>query len=348
MYDVGIVGCGVIGTRLAESFAEHPETTVAAACDVDGARAESFAAERDAAAYTDHETMLADEDLDVLYVGVPPVHHRDIAAAGLDAGVNVICEKPIAENAEEGAELAALEAETDLVTAVNLPFRYTPGFVDLRERVADGAVGTPRRVSLDFRFPTWPREWQDVDWLRSREQGGPIREVGTHFLFGVHELFGGIDRLSAAVEYAGPDECEESVVGWFEAGGATGRAGDGAADAATAASTAGGAVDVDAPVHGTIDLLTDHDRPEENAITVTGTAGELRLGEWYRLVADPGTDDEREVCADRASTTLTLVDEFVTALDGGDADLVTFAEATAVQRAVDAVFASGGDPIRLD
>ncbi|MXR42447.1 Gfo/Idh/MocA family oxidoreductase [Halobaculum sp. WSA2] len=326
MYDVGIVGCGVIGTRLAESFAEHPDTTVAAACDVDAERAESFAAERDATAYTDHGTMLAAEDLDVLYVGVPPVHHREIAGAGLEAGVNVICEKPIAEDAETGAELAAMEAEADLVTAVNLPFRYTPGFVELRERVAAGDVGEPRRVSLDFRFPQWPREWQDVDWLRSREQGGPTREVGTHFLFGVRELFGGIDRVSAEVQYAGPDACEESVVGWFEAGG-----------------DAGGAVD--RPVHGTIDLLTDHEQPEENAITVTGTEGELTLTEWFRLTANPGTDAEEELCAERESTTLTLVDEFVTALEGGDADLVSFAEATAVQRVVDAVFDSGGDPV---
>ena len=333
MYDVGIVGCGVIGTRLAESFAEHSDTTVAAACDVDGERAESFAAERDAAAYTDHGTMLAEEDLDILYVGVPPVHHREIAGDGLAAGVNVICEKPIAEDAETGAELAALEAETDLVTAVNLPFRYTPGFVELRERVAAGDVGEPRRVSLDFRFPQWPREWQDVDWLRSRDQGGPVREVGTHFLFGVQELFGGVDRMSAAVQYSGPDTYEESVVGWFEAVG-----GDGDA----------GAVDLGADtVHGTIDLLTDHEQPEENAITVTGADGELTLTEWFRLTADPGTDAEAELCAERESTTLTLVDEFVTALEGGDGDLVSFAEATAVQRVVDAVFDSAGDLVDL-
>ena len=337
MYDVGIVGCGVIGTRLAESFAEHPDTTVAAACDVDAERAESFAAERGADAYTDHETMLVEVDLDVLYVGVPPIHHREIAAAGLEAGVNVICEKPIAEDAERGAELAAMEAEAGLVTAVNLPFRYTPGFVELRERVAAGDVGDPRRVSLDFRFPQWPREWQDVDWLRSREQGGPIREVGTHFLFGVRELFGGIKRVSAEVQYSGPAAYEESVVGWFEAGGGGDEAG-GADD--------GGAVG-DTPVHGTIDLLTDHEQPEENAITVTGTEDELTLTEWFRLTANPGTDAEEELCAQRESTTLLLVDEFVTELEGGDGDLVSFAEATAVQRAVDALFDSAGDPVDL-
>jgi len=335
MYDVGIVGCGVIGTRLAESFAEHPDTTVAAACDVDAERAESFAAERDAAAYTDHGTMLAEADLDVLYVGVPPVHHREIAGDGLAAGVNVICEKPIAEGADAGAELAAMEADSDLVTAVNLPFRYTPGFVELRERVADGEIGEPRRVSLDFRFPQWPREWQDVDWLRSREQGGPIREVGTHFLFGVRELFGGITRVSAEVQYSGPDAYEESVVGWFEAG----------SEAGEPSGTVDGAAAGDAPVHGTLDLLTDHGQPEENAITVTGTEGELALTEWYRLLAAPGTDEERELCADRASTTLALVDEFVTELEGGDGDLVSFAEATAVQRVVDAVFDSAGEVV---
>ncbi|WP_435062856.1 Gfo/Idh/MocA family protein [Halobaculum sp. EA56] len=330
MYEVGIVGCGVIGTRLAESFAAHPETTVAAACDVDAERVESFATERDAAAYTDHGSMLDAEDLDVLYVGVPPNHHREVAAAGLAAGVNVVCEKPIAEDAEAGAELATLEAGTDLATAVNLPFRYTPGFVDLRERVAAGEIGTPRRVSLEFRFPRWPREWQDVDWLRGREQGGPVREVGTHFLFGVRELFGGIDRVSAEVQYSGPDTYEESVVGWFEAGGTGAESADGAG-----------------PIHGTFDLLCDHDRPEENRITVTGTEGELALTEWHRLVADPGTDDERELCADTGETTLTLVDEFVTELDGGDGDLVSFAEATAVQRVVDAVFDSGGEPVAV-
>ncbi|WP_277553808.1 Gfo/Idh/MocA family protein [Halobaculum limi] len=322
MYDVGIVGCGVIGSRLAESFTEHSDTTVAAACDVDVERAESFAADYDADPYTDHEAMLAEADLDILYAGVPPVHHREIAEAGLDAGVHVICEKPIAEDAAEGERLAAREADTDLVTAVNLPFRYTPGFIELRERVADGEIGTPKRVSLDFRFPRWPREWQDVDWLRSREQGGPIREVGTHFLFGVQEAFGGIDRVSAEVQYAGPDACEESVVGWFE--------------------TAG-----DDSVHGTIDLLCDHEQPEENAITVTGSEGELTLTEWFRLTADPGTDDEEELCADRESTTVTLVDEFVTELEGGDGDLVSFAEATAVQRVVDAIFDSEGDPVEV-
>lgn len=319
MYSVAIVGCGVIGTRLAGTFSDHEATTVWGACDLDESRVRSFAEEWDCEAFTDAEELIARDEVDVVYVGVPPVAHREVVTAALDHDRHVICEKPIAENATVGQELADREAETDRVTAVNLPFRYTPGFVELRERVAAGEVGDPRRVSLTFRFPQWPREWQDVAWLEGREQGGPLREVGTHFLFGVQELFGGVDRVAAAVEYTGPETYEESIVGYFSAGG----------------------------VPGTIDLVTDCAADERNSISVLGTETAFSLYEWHRLVEEPMGADPTVVEETNERTTLTLVDEFVEELDGEGGDLVSFAEATRVQRVVDAVFDSGGDPVAL-
>ncbi len=319
MYNVGIVGCGVIGSRLADSFTEHAETTVWGACDIVAERAESFADDYDAEPFTDHTEMVERDEIDIVYVGVPPVHHVEVATDALDAGAHVVCEKPIAENADEGERLVAAENETDRVTAVNLPFRYTPGFVELRERIAEGAVGDPRRIDLHFRFPRWPREWQDVDWLESREQGGPIREVGTHFLFGVQEAFGPIDRLSAEVQYSGPDSYEESVVGYFSVGG----------------------------VHGTLDLACDHAASEENSITVLGSESSLSLTQWHRLLRNRGEDDEELLNESGDSTTLALIEEFVTELEGGDGDLVSFDEANRVQRVVDAIFDSEGETVEL-
>src|SRR6056297_3545375 len=143
MYDAGIVGCGVIGNRLAESFADHEETAVSAACDVDEAKLSDFAEEYDCEAYTDYRDLVRSEDIDVVYVGVPPKHHPEIVTAALDAGKHVLCEKPIAETAERGREMVEAAQSSDRVTAINLPFRYTPGFVEMRERIADGAVGDP-------------------------------------------------------------------------------------------------------------------------------------------------------------------------------------------------------------
>jgi predicted dehydrogenase len=328
MYNVAIVGCGVIGTRLAGSFTEHEATTVWGACDLDEARVEAFAEEWDCEAFTDAETMISNDEVDIVYVGVPPTVHHEMVTTALEHEKHVICEKPIAEDADVGQELADCEAETDRVTAVNLPFRYTPGFVEMRERVQAGEVGDPQRISLTFRFPQWPREWQDVAWLEGREQGGPLREVGTHYLFGVQEIFGGIDRVTAEVEYSGPDRYEESIVGYFTAGAGSDAWGDG--------------------IPGTIDLVTDCAADEQNSITVLGTETQFSLLEWYRLVEHGEGADESSLNEMREQTTVTLVDEFVKEMEGVGGDLVSFAEATQVQRVVDAIFASDGERVTVE
>lgn len=323
MYQIGVVGCGVIGNRLAAAIDAHERYELAAACDLDADRAASLAADHgtDATATTtDHTTLVETAGLDAVYVGVPPLAHREVVADALDAGRHVICEKPIAADAETGREMVALADETDAVTAVNLPFRYTPGFVQLRELVTEGAIGEPRRVELRFRFPQWPRGWQDVAWLESREQGGPLREVGTHFLFGVQELFGSVDVVTADVGYSGPEAYEDDVVGTLGAAG----------------------------VRGTIDLLCDHDGDEENSITVVGEAGSLSLTEWHRLVRDRGRERETTLVDERGDTTAALLTEFATAMDGGSADLVSFEAAARIQSVLDAIHASDGDRVTLD
>ncbi len=319
MYKAGLVGCGVIGTRFGDAISAHDELILEAACDVDSQRVGSFATEYGATAYTDYERMLAAADLDFVHVGVPPALHPEVVTAALDNDRHLICEKPLAPNADDGAVMVDRASESDQVTAVNLPFRYTPGFRDLVHRVAAGKIGEPKRIELRFRFPRWPRSWQDVSWLESRDQGGPLREVGTHFLFGVQELFGPVERVSATVKYRAPDKYETSIVGTFSVGG----------------------------IDGIIDLLTDHEQPEENLLTVTGTEGSLSLTDWHRLVADAGTTTASVLTADDTSTTRLLLDEFVDELNGNGGDLVGFHEANQVQRAIDAILASEA-PVRLD
>lgn len=313
MYDAAVVGCGVIGRRLADAFAEHDRTALVAACDLDADAAAALADEYGATAYTDHDAMLAEASPDLVHVGVPPVAHFEVVDAALSAGAHVVCEKPIAPTAAEGRELVARAAESDHVTAINFPFRYTPGVRELVDRVAAGAVGDPRRLSLRFRFPQWPRPWQDVGWLEGREQGGPTREVGSHFLFGALELFDDVAVVDATREFGGPEACETSVLARLEADG----------------------------VAGSFDLLADCAGEEENSLTVEGTEGALALADWRTLVADPGTDDERVVTEADGETTLTLVDEVVAAMDGADADLVDFETALAVQELVDDLLGIG-------
>ena len=319
MLNVGIVGCGTVGRRLAETFTSHEQTTVWGVCDKDTGRASAFADEFDAEAFGHHTTLVTNDAVDAVYVGVPPVAHVEVATDALAADNHVICEKPLAETADAGERLVAAEQDTEAVTAVNLPFRYTEGFRELRERVLAGQLGTIRRIDLQFRFPQWPREWQEVAWLESREQGGPIREVGTHFLFGVQEIFGPIESVSAQVRYTAPDRYEESVAGYFTVDG----------------------------TDGVIDLACNHTASEENSITVLGEDGTLTLTDWYELVADRNEETERVLVGEPTPTTERLVDEFVAAVERTGGDLVSFGEANRVQRAVDGIFASEGDRIQL-
>lgn len=317
MYQIGVVGCGVIGSRFADAVVRHDRTTIRACCDIDEQRSRTFSTEYGCEAYTDYENLVADRDIDVVYVGVPPAAHREVTRAAIDAGAHVICEKPIAPDADTGADLVDAAAESDRVTAVNLPFRYRSGFRDMVACIDRGAIGDPKRIELRFRFPQWPREWQDVDWLRSQAQGGPLREVGTHFIFAVQELFGGIDRVAADVEYSAPDRYESSIVGYFTADG----------------------------VPGTIDLLCDVDVEEENSISVTGETSILSFQEWHKLI-EHRRDSGRRILTERDGDTMTmLLDEFVAELDGDGGDLVSFEEANSVQRVVDAIFESEGSQI---
>lgn len=82
----------------------------------------------------------------------------------------------------------------------------------------------------------------DGDWLRTHEQGGPPQEVGTHFLFGVQELFGPVETVSVDVGYAGPELSDDDVVADFVTG----------------------------DVRGTVDPLCDHEIEEESLIIVVG------------------------------------------------------------------------------
>ena len=321
MIQIGIVGCGVIGNRLAAAIADHDRFELAAACDLDADRAASLAADHGTdrtATTTDHEALVETDGLDAVYVGVPPLAHRDVVADALAADRHVICEKPIAADAEVGRELVALEESTDRVTAVNLPFRYTPGFVRLREMIEAGEGGDPRRVELRVRFPQWPRAWQAASGLGARAQGGPPAAGGALFLFRGPGPFVPIETVSADVGYSGPERYEDDVVGTFRAGG----------------------------VRGTIDLLCDHEGEEENSVTVVGDEASLSLTEWYRLVRDRGREGEATLVDERGDTVRALLTEFADAVDGDGGDLVSFAEATRVQEVLDAIHASEGDSVR--
>jgi len=134
--------------------------------------------------YGSLDELLADPDLDIVHVCTPNTTHAHLARAVLEAGKHVICEKPLATDARDAAELAELAAARGLVAAVPFVYRFHPMAREARDLVARG--GTGRVVSVHGAYlQDWLATPHDDDWRVDTAQGGPSRafaDIGSHLV----------------------------------------------------------------------------------------------------------------------------------------------------------------------
>lgn len=134
---VGVVGGGFIGRTVGATFFRHPDATVAAIADPDE-RARADVAERFAipedARYADYDEMLAGESLDAVLIGTPHTLHYDQVLTALDAGLHVLCDKPLATDLERARTLVDAVAASDRTVMVGYQRHVDPAFVAGRER----------------------------------------------------------------------------------------------------------------------------------------------------------------------------------------------------------------------
>lgn len=309
-FRVGMIGLGAIGYRIAKAFAGHPASRVAVVCDTNAALAEQVAAEVGAERWvTDYRKMLEGDQVDLVYVGVPPRLHKQMAFDVMDAGKQILCEKPLALTLDEAEAMAAKARETGVITMVNLPMHASPGIAALKEQVAAGYLGQFRRGELTLVFPQWPRAWQQNPWIGKREQGGPIREVGPHLFHAIMQCLGPITRVRAEMEYpADPEACEIGAIGALEL-------------------AQGGVI--------TVSTLCGIDRKEQVSLTLYGTEGSLGLVNWDKPVGGRG-GEPLESLPVRDEGRIHPVELLARAMEGEDVDLPTFEAGLAIQRVLDA------------
>jgi len=134
--------------------------------------------------YESFEAMLADERVDVVHLATPNHLHDPQVRATLAAGKHVVCEKPLAMNSAQTAELLALAEASGLVHAVNFNQRFYPQNLHAREAIAQGELGDVRLVSGGY-LQDWLLYDTDWSWRLEREQGGDLRvvgDIGSHWL----------------------------------------------------------------------------------------------------------------------------------------------------------------------
>jgi predicted dehydrogenase len=164
------------------------EVEVAAVAARDASRARAFAAKHDIArVHESYEALIADPDLDAVYIPLPNGLHGRWTRAALAAGKHVLCEKPFTANADEAREVAELAAKSGRVVMEAFHYRYHPLALRIEEIVASGELGKLERVEAALCFPL-PR-FTDIRYNYSLA-GGATMDAGC---YAVHmaRTFGG-------------------------------------------------------------------------------------------------------------------------------------------------------------
>ncbi|GAB0108279.1 hypothetical protein JMUB6875_72920 [Nocardia sp. JMUB6875] len=167
---------------------------------------------------SDPADVLARKDIDAVYIASPPTTHAGYSITAMKSGKAVFCEKPLAVDASEAAEMVAVAAETAVVNALNFSLSDRSAAVRVGRAVRDGQAGAVLGVDIRLSFPQWPRDFQrGAGWVAGREQGGFLREVGSHFVFLTDRIVGPLSRIHTHVVYG--SQGETAAAGLFSANG---------------------------------------------------------------------------------------------------------------------------------
>jgi predicted dehydrogenase len=181
---VGIVGTGFIGPAHLEALRRNNVSVIGLAEATPEVAAEKAGALGIEKAYESYEMMLADPKIDVIHLATPNYLHYPQAKAALQAGKHVVCEKPLATNSRETADLVRIAQETGLVNAINFNIRFYPLAQQARQMVQNGEIGDIFILQGSY-LQDWlllPTDW---NWRLEPELGGTLRavgDVGSHWL----------------------------------------------------------------------------------------------------------------------------------------------------------------------
>ena len=196
---VGIVGAGIGAEHFQAYLALADRFEVRYMCDLDDARAAQAVSGRKAVTITRNlDQILADPEIDLVDICLPPHLHLSACSAALQAGKDVICEKPLVASLAEADQLADMMQQTGRNVFPVFQYRYGAGAAKLQKLMAAGLAGTPLVGSLETH---WHRDeaYYAVDWRGSwaGERGGAILGHAIHIHDWLSFAFGEIDSVFA-------------------------------------------------------------------------------------------------------------------------------------------------------
>jgi xylose dehydrogenase (NAD/NADP) len=206
----GLLSTARINRRIVAAARESDEIELVAVASRERARAEEYArANGIERAYGSYAELLADEDLEAVYVPLPNSMHVEWSVHALEAGKHVLCEKPLARGAAEAERAFEAAEQAGRLLEEAFMYRHNPQTVRLKELVDEGAVGRVRLVRAVFSFPVQGE--RNIRLLADLD-GGALSDVGCYCVSGARLLCGEPDVVSAEA-VKGPTGVDEVLAG---------------------------------------------------------------------------------------------------------------------------------------
>ncbi|MGD9855753.1 MAG: Gfo/Idh/MocA family protein [Planctomycetaceae bacterium] len=174
----GILGCGRIVERgLAPGLANSPDAELyAIASQRPGVAAERAAKYGAARAYDSYEALLADPDVQAVYVPCTGEEHHRWTIAAAEAGKHVLCEKPLARSVSDAEQMIAACADAGVVLQEAFMWRHHPRTQRAKELLDEGAIGELRLIVASFSFDVDRSDWR----LLPKKGGGAMWDIGCY------------------------------------------------------------------------------------------------------------------------------------------------------------------------
>jgi predicted dehydrogenase len=309
----GLVGAGGIAQAYAQAFNESKCCELVAVADVRSDAAAALAEIVGGNAYGEYQ-QLADLGLDAVIVATPPATHPDIACFFLDAGIPVLCEKPLCTNAADAVRMIDTAERADVVFTMASKFRYCEDIVKAKGILASGVLGDVIQFENAFTANVdMSRRWNSNAEISG---GGVLIDNGTHSVDIIRYFLGSIESVLAV-----------------DAGGTQGLAVD--ENVKMFARTATG-------VTASVDLTWGINKELPYFVSIYGTNGTLHVG-WreskYKLNSSPDWTVFGSGY-DKVASFKGKIENFASAVRGNDGLFITPADALASVQVIEAAYAS--------
>lgn len=195
----GLIGAGQIAYSAADEIIKHADASVIAASDLSAPRLEKLCQDKEIPhAHSTAEALLADADVDAVYIAVPNKFHAPLAIQALEAGKHVILEKPFAMNAGEAADVVAASKKAGKLFTVGMNQRFSKNHQKIKALVDSGKLGEIYHAKAFWNRRSGIPSLGTWFGNKALAGGGCLNDIGVHYLDLCLFTLGAFDPVSVS------------------------------------------------------------------------------------------------------------------------------------------------------